>query len=156
MRCDYCPLADPEDGCPENEGKYGIEHKDGMLGCKHPRNWVEKRDREYSEYLGNMGTDMGIEHDFPGEKLSQLIEICKHMIGLDRKNPYHRHGRAFYKPYRNYFCTKRDDKIWNVLQNAGYVKCSEEHNGCVDFYLTRAGLDWLGEKLHIKIYNEER
>ena len=156
MRCDYCPLADPEDVCPENEGKYGIEHKDGMLGCKHPRNWVEKRDREYSKYLGNMGTDLGIEHDFTGEKLSQLIETCNHMIGLDYKSPYHRHGKAFYKPYRNYFCTTKDDEIWTVLQNVGYAKCSEEHNGCVDFYLTRDGLDWLGEELDIKIYNEER
>lgn len=88
MRCDYCPLSGQEDGCPENESEYGIEHKDGMAGCKHPWSWVEKRDREYSEYLGDMGTDMGIEHDFPGEKLSQLIEICKHMIGLDYQKPY--------------------------------------------------------------------
>ena len=29
MRCDYCPLSSPEDVCPEAEGKYGIEHKDG-------------------------------------------------------------------------------------------------------------------------------
>ena len=84
------------------------------------------------------------------------IEQAKHAIGLDYKNPYHRHGRAFYKPYRNYFCTTKDDEIWAVLQNVGYAKCSEEHNGCVDFYLTRDGLDWLGEELDIKIYNEER
>lgn len=53
------------------------------------------------------------------------------------------------------FAQKKDDEIWNVLQNAGYAKCSDEHNGCVDFYLTRDGLDWLGEELNIKIYNEE-
>lgn len=28
MRCDHCPLADSEDSCPENEGKYAIEHND--------------------------------------------------------------------------------------------------------------------------------
>lgn len=83
------------------------------------------------------------------------IEQAKHAIGLDYKKPYHRHGKAFYKPYRNYFCTKKDDEIWTVLQDVGYAKCSEEHNGCVDFYLTRDGLDWLGEELDIKIYNEE-
>ena len=44
MKCDYCPLAPFDDVCPESEGKYGIEFKDGSLGCKHPRNWVEKRD----------------------------------------------------------------------------------------------------------------
>lgn len=151
MRCDYCPLADPEDGCPENEGKYGIEHKDGMLGCKHPRNWVEKRDREYSEYLGNMGTDMGIEHDFPGEKLSQLIEICKHAIGLDYQKPYHRHGKAFYKPYRNFFCTSKDDVIWNKLYAAGIAERSEERKVCAVFYLTRTGIEWLGRQIKITI-----
>nr|DAL40715.1 MAG TPA_asm: Radical SAM superfamily [Caudoviricetes sp.] len=24
MRCEYCPLSDPEDVCPEAEGAYGI------------------------------------------------------------------------------------------------------------------------------------
>lgn len=43
MRCDCCPLGSDEDVCPEAENKYGIEHKDGVLGCKHPRNWCEKR-----------------------------------------------------------------------------------------------------------------
>lgn len=44
MRCDMCPLSNPEDVCPEAEGQYGIKHEDGTLGCRHPRNWVEKRD----------------------------------------------------------------------------------------------------------------
>lgn len=45
MRCDNCPLCPiaEDDVCLESEGKYGIEHADGMLGCKHPRNWAEKR-----------------------------------------------------------------------------------------------------------------
>ena len=85
---------------------------------------------------------------------NRYIEEAKHAIGLDHKNPYHRHGKAFYKPYRNYFCTKKDNEIWNVMQNAGYAKCSEEHNGYVYFYLTRGGLGWLGEELDIKIYRE--
>lgn len=39
MRCDCCPLCPiaEDDVCPECEGKYGIEHADGMLGCKHPQ-----------------------------------------------------------------------------------------------------------------------
>ena len=61
MRCEMCPLSNPEDVCPEAEGTYGLEHKDGVLGCKHPRNWVEKRDSEHSDYFGQMGLDMGIE-----------------------------------------------------------------------------------------------
>lgn len=88
MRCDLCPLSDPEDTCPEAEGKFGIEHKDGMLGCKHPKSWVEKRDEEYSNHLGAMGLDMGIEMDMPADELERVIEICKHMVGLDSERPY--------------------------------------------------------------------
>lgn len=40
MRCDCCPLGSDEDVCPEADGKYGIEHKDGVLGCKHPTRTV--------------------------------------------------------------------------------------------------------------------
>lgn len=92
MKCYYCPLASSDDVCPECEGKYGIEFKDGSLGCRHPRNWVEKRDSEYTEHLGEMGTDMGIEMDFSKSDLDRLLEICKHMVGLDYASPYHRHG----------------------------------------------------------------
>ena len=105
MRCDCCPLCPiaEDDVCPECEGKYGIEHADGMLGCKHPRNWAEKRCNEHDTALGEMGIDMGIEMDFTPEELAKVIDLCKHMVGLDRQRPYHRHGNAFYRPYRNFF-----------------------------------------------------
>ena len=77
MRCDCCPFGIDDDTCPEAEGKYGIEHKDGVLGCKHPRNWVEKRDREYTDYLGDMGTDMGIEMDLSENELKRAIELIR-------------------------------------------------------------------------------
>ena len=152
MRCGYCllcPCAE-DDVCPESEGKYGIEYKDGTLGCKHPRNWIEKRDREYSEYLGDMGTDMGIEHNFPGEKLSQLIEICKHMIGLDYQKPYHRHGKAFYKPYRNFFCDRETGNrlLDRLPQDVVFVNKGEEHTY---YHLTENGLKWSGRQLKITI-----
>ena len=34
---------------------------------------------------------------------AKVIDLCKHMVGLDYQKPYHRHGKAFYRPYRNYF-----------------------------------------------------
>lgn len=117
----------------------------------HPRNWVEKRDKEYAEYLGYMGLDMGVEMSNSKSEIDKMIELCKHAIGLDYKKPYHRHGKAFYKPYRNFFCTSKDDRIWNRLCNVGIAKRSEEHNGCVDFYLTRVGVEWLGRQLKITI-----
>lgn len=155
MRCDCCPLANPFDACSECEGKYGIDHKDGVSGCRHPRNWVEKIAREYDEYLGDMGVDMGIEYEFPGEKFNQLIEICKHMIGLDYKRPYHRHGKAFYKPYRNYYCDTETgnsflDRLPNDIVN---VKRSEKSTW---YRLTEYGLKWLGRQLNITIKPEER
>lgn len=103
MRCDCCPFSWEDDVCPEAESEYGIEHKDGSLGCRHPRNWIDKRDKEHSEHIGNMGTDMGIEMSLTKAELDRAVELCKHMIGLDYKKPYHRHGKAFYKPYRNYY-----------------------------------------------------
>ena len=46
MRCDNCPLCPTaeDDVCAIAESKeWGIEHKDGMMGCRHPRNWCEKK-----------------------------------------------------------------------------------------------------------------
>lgn len=66
MRCDMCPLW-PANGeyddntCPEMDGPMGFEHKDGVWGCRHPWNWVKKRDDEYCEHLGKMGEEMGRE-----------------------------------------------------------------------------------------------
>lgn len=78
MRCDNCPLCPiaQDDVCFEAEGKYGIEHEDGMLGCTHPWNWVKKRDEEYTEHLGAMGTDMGLEMDLSEKDLAALTELC--------------------------------------------------------------------------------
>ncbi len=83
----------------------------------------------------------------------KYIDLAKHCIGLDYKKPYIRHEKQFYKPYRNYFCTFPDDKLWNELEKQGYAKHSKENNGCVDFYLTRKGLDWFGNILDCKIYD---
>lgn len=153
MRCDNCPLSSPDDVCPEAEGIYGIEHKDGTLGCKHPRNWVEKRDEEYSNHLGAMGLDMGIEIGMPADELEQVIEICKHMVGLDYKRPYHRHGKAFYRAYRNYYAdVPEGNRLLDKLPECLFTVRRGEHG--VIYYLTKAGLEWLGRQLHITITRE--
>lgn len=150
MRCDLCPLSDREDTCPEAEGKFGIEHKDGVLGCKHPRNWVEKRDEEYSNYLGAMGLDMGIEMVMPADELERVIEICKHMVGLDSERPYHRHGKAFYRAYRNYFAdVPEGNRLLDKLPECLFTVHRNERGAT--YHLTQTGLDWLGRRLKIKI-----
>lgn len=159
MRCDCCPLCPSaeDDACVEAEGKYGIEHADGMLGCKHPWNWIKKREKESDEHYGNMGVDMGLEMTLTEKELATLTELCKHMVGLDYHKPYHRHGKAYYKPYRNYFCeglcgNELFDKLTGSL-GLMIKRCSEN---CTYYYLTRAGLDWLGRRLKIKIGDERR
>lgn len=34
---------------------------------------------------------------------NRFVEVAKHAIGLDHRKPYTRHGKLFYRPYRNYF-----------------------------------------------------
>lgn len=58
MRCDRCPLCPMyDDVCPESEGPMALDHADGVSGCRHPWNWIKKRDDEYCEYLGKMGEE---------------------------------------------------------------------------------------------------
>ena len=152
MRCDCCPLCPiaEDDVCLESESEYGIEHADDMSGCKHPYNWAYKRANEYSEYLGEMGTDMGIEMSLSVAELNKAIELCKHMIGLDRSNPYHRHGKAFYKPYRNYFKdTKDGNKALDKLPT--YIVSRVVGDMSTWYTLTSDGLRWLGRQLRIMI-----
>lgn len=86
------------------------------------------------------------------------INLASHAIGLDNKKPYKRHGKLFYKPYRNYFSTAKgcdDLEMWKTMENAGYAASYIVHLNVYVFWLTRKGLDWLGEQLGIKIYDEE-
>lgn len=87
-----------------------------------------------------------------------LIDYASHAIGLDYKRPYTRHGKKFYKPYRNYYDTFTSDEVWLELEKLGYAKSyglkvidGREH---ISFELTRKGLDWLGDVLDIKIYDK--
>lgn len=84
------------------------------------------------------------------------IKIAKHCIGLDRKKPYIRHGRKFYRPYRNYYTTGKNHDAWDMMVFAGYAERGEQNShGGYTYWLTRSGLDWLGEKLGIRIWDEE-
>lgn len=58
MRCDCCPLSVPEDSCPLSEGELGIEHKDGMRGCRKPKNYMRMMEctaLKYSRLLYEAG-----------------------------------------------------------------------------------------------------
>ena len=152
MRCDCCPLCPiaEDDVCPESEGEYGIEHADGMLGCRHPKNWAKKRDEEHTEYLSDMGTDMGVELSISEDELKIAVDYCKHMVGLDYERPYQRHGRLFYKPYRNHWeAPANGNKILDKLPRFLVTREADEMG--VLYALTVDGLKWLGRQLKITI-----
>lgn len=91
------------------------------------------------------------------ESENRCIALARHAIGLDHKNPYIRHGKQFYKPYRNYYdASPKDCEYWEMMCNAGFAErgCGDRYGGRM-YWLSRDGLDWLGEKLNIKIYDEE-
>ena len=87
----------------------------------------------------------------------KCVDLATHAIGMDNKGTYTRQGRIFYKPYRNYFATSRDSndfKEWSWMEQYGYAKSLADGNHVL-FRLTRAGLDWLGKKIGVHIYDEE-
>lgn len=85
-----------------------------------------------------------------------FVKLASHCIGLDHRKPYKRHGKLFYRPYRNYFETHIGDETWEMMRLAGYAEHGRTNrNGTVDYWLTRKGLDWLGEQLGMTIWDEE-
>ncbi len=87
----------------------------------------------------------------------RIIDYAIHAIGLDNKKPYKRHGKLFYKPYRNYYDASQSDcEVWDRLVIDGYAKAGKKDRyGGRMYWLTRSGLDWLGKHLGIVIYDEE-
>lgn len=70
------------------------------------------------------------------------IDIARRCIGMDYRKTYHRHGKAFYRPYRNYYALWKRDPCWESLVEEGYAKCETASQGNVIYYMTRKGLDW--------------
>ena len=166
MKCDFCRFAPPSgeygpEDCPFLDSEYGTEWKDGRCGCTLTYSQLKKMDEEKNEYYFWMGTEMGIEMDFENHGLSmeKAIEYCKHMIGLDgfRHKPYTRHGKKFYKPYRNHWAGANAELDYLSSDVLGLmVKQEPERAGGMPFYyLTRRGLEWLGRQIHVTIHDEE-
>jgi hypothetical protein len=78
------------------------------------------------------------------------IELMKHAIGLDYKNPRHYRERAYYKPYRNYFGAGGVDKTWESLVERGLAETSDHSM----YRVSNKGLEELGNVLYIHIYSE--
>ncbi|MBQ2461430.1 MAG: hypothetical protein II504_03230 [Clostridia bacterium] len=94
------------------------------------------------------------------KKIYRIIRTMMHTIGLvpeGMRHAYKRHGKIFYRPYRNYFSTapKCDGYwMWERMEKAGHAECTKTKTGEI-WHLTRRGMDWLEMKLEMKIYDEE-
>ena len=92
------------------------------------------------------------------------VRLAAHTIGLDHKRPYYRHGKLWYRPYRNYFAThdrSLDNDIWHKsLIPRGYAAINDQRKRedgitLITYNLTRKGIDWLGSVLNVNIHDEE-
>ena len=60
------------------------------------------------------------------EENKKALAFARHCIGLDHKKPYKRHGRYFYRPYRNYYdASVKDCETWDLLVQAGYAEAED-------------------------------
>ncbi len=107
-----------------------------------------------------MGDDMGIQMDFDnkGWKLEKALDDMRHMIGLDmqKHKPYKRHGKLFYKPYRNHWAGF-NDRLEYFSGTLGLCRKYEPKlTGGMPFYcLTRRGLNFLGRHINVTIHDNE-
>lgn len=85
------------------------------------------------------------------------IAQMAHSIGMDHQKCYVRHKKKFYKPFRNYCSVEEnssDKVLWDKLVEKGYAKARVNKENV--YYLTRKGLDYLGEQLNVSIYDAEK
>ena len=175
-RCEECSYLEssggeyPETYCPlvsaENQ-KFAVDN-DGYCGCKYNLRTLTTLDRErdeaeYRRYLGYDDFVLTNSIDMTEEdsrKLKLIIKTMMHTIGLwpeGLRHAYKRHGKVYYRPYRNYFNTAPKCGgywVWERMQKAGHAECVKSGSGEF-WHLTRRGLDWLEMKLDMIIYDEE-
>lgn len=78
-----------------------------------------------------------------------MVDSCSY-----RHKPYRRHGKTFYRPWRNYFSTPSSSPMWDELCEHGYADHGEINEHGVTYWITRKGLDWIGAQLGIIIHDE--
>ena len=151
----YCPLVSDDDP------KFDEDNKG--CGCHYNIRTLRKRkrqneDAEYWYYLSFTDYDLmpTIEHTEENEKiLEKYRKLIRHALGMDYGKIYTRHGKRFYKPYRNYFSTNDktvDYPFWETMLKAGLAKKRVFEDGCLYYSVTRTGKDWLElhDGIHIK------
>lgn len=161
MKCESCRFAPGMDeDCPFWDA-FGTVWKDGSEGCTVSYQRLLKLERERDEDYWIMGTEMGLEMDFEhhGLNMKKAVKNAMHMIGLDmlKHKPYVRHGKKFFRPWRNYWAGYNAELDYMSHDVFSFVEKQEPKlsGGMPYYYLTRRGLDWLGRRLGITIHDEE-
>ena len=172
--CDNCGFLKVEGyEYPESYCGVGIQDDDPKFGednvgcgCHYNIRTLLKREREnehaeYLHYLGYCDYILMPTIDYTDENkaiLEQHRELVRHALGMDNERTYTRHGKRFYKPYRNYFQTGEDTPdypYWERLVYAGLAN-KKERGENIWYSVTRSGMDWLGQHDGIHIYDEKR
>lgn len=82
------------------------------------------------------------------------ITKMEHCIGFELRKVYYRHGKYYFKPYRNHFMPGGDDcQIWEGLEEKGYAESSDSM-GHKHYWLTTKGLDALSQLHKVYIYSD--
>lgn len=166
--CGYLAVSGYE--YPESYCSVGVQEDDPKFdedvkgcGCRYNLRTLRKmkRENEYSEYLYFLGYDdymltPTIDNTEDDKKiLEEHRELMRHALGMDNAKPYTRHGKRFYRPYRNYFGTTAetvDYPFWERLTKAGLAEKEENARGIM-YKVTRRGMDWLGMHDGVHIYD---
>ena len=154
----YCSVGVQEDDPKFDEDKEGC-------GCHYNIRTLRKMkaENEHAEYLCYLGySDYSLmptmEYTEENKKiLEKHRELMRHALGFGHRKPYTRHGKKFYKPYRNYFETNAktvDYPYWERMVKAGLAEKREDGES-IWYFVTRSGMDWLGQHDGIHIYDKE-
>lgn len=73
------------------------------------------------------------------ENFIKKIDYMKHAIGYNRKK-ITRSG--YFKEFRNYFCSYKEDEIWEELVTEGYA-IKKSNNNIIHYYVTKKGIEVL-------------
>ena len=157
----YCAV-----GIQENDPKFGEDGKG--CGCRYNlRTLRKKKDEidhmEYLSYLGYSDYSLMPTMEYTDENIRILEKhrkYMRHALGMDSRKTYTRHGKKFYRPYRNRFITVNDDPYWERMVTAGLAEkevlsTTPEGKQNILYSATRTGMDWLGQHDGIHIYDEE-
>lgn len=109
---------------------------------------------EITAMTGNL-RQINEDKEREARRVAAMVDKATHAIGLNNKKAYYRHGRYWYKPYRNYYCAgPAGDLVWERMVQQGYAEASRRLDSTY-YHMTPAGLNWLGQQTNIKIHDPE-